>query len=76
MSIETIRRCAEFASAGPGNEQERLALLEAHRGNVTVKPLHRSRTSSSLTTRSVSTETGTRPESPTSYGRQRVARGR
>ena len=37
MPIKTIRRYAELVSAGPGNEQERLALLEAHRADVTAK---------------------------------------
>jgi DNA-binding transcriptional MerR regulator len=36
MPIRTIRRYAELVSAGPGNEQERLALLEAHRAEVTA----------------------------------------
>jgi DNA-binding transcriptional MerR regulator len=34
MSIQSIRRYAELVSAGHGNEQERLALLEEHRVNV------------------------------------------
>ena len=37
MPIRTIRRYAQLVSAGPGNEQERLALLEAHRADVTAK---------------------------------------
>ena len=37
MPIEGIRRYAQLVSAGPGNEQERLALLEAHRADVTAK---------------------------------------
>lgn len=37
MPIRTIRRYAELVSAGPGNEQERLTLLEAHRAEVTAK---------------------------------------
>ncbi|GAB3987853.1 MerR family transcriptional regulator [Actinoallomurus acanthiterrae] len=37
MPIKTIRHYAELVSAGPGNEQERLALLEAHRAEVTAK---------------------------------------
>jgi len=37
MPIRTIRQYAELVSAGPGNEQERLALLEAHRAAVTAK---------------------------------------
>ena len=37
MPIKTIRRYAELVSAGPGNEQERLALLEAHRAAVTAR---------------------------------------
>ena len=37
MPIKTIRRYAQLVSAGPGNEQERLALLEAHRAEVTAK---------------------------------------
>jgi DNA-binding transcriptional MerR regulator len=34
MPIRTIRCYAELVAAGRGNEQERLALLEAHRGHV------------------------------------------
>ena len=37
MPIKTIRRYAELVSAGPGNEQERLALLEEHRACVTTR---------------------------------------
>ena len=37
MPIQTIRRYAELVSAGPGNESERLALMEAHRADVTAK---------------------------------------
>jgi DNA-binding transcriptional MerR regulator len=37
MSIKTIRRYVQLVSAGSGNEQERLALLEAHRAEVTAK---------------------------------------
>jgi DNA-binding transcriptional MerR regulator len=37
MPIKTIRRYAQLVSAGPGNEQERLTLLEAHRADVTAK---------------------------------------
>jgi DNA-binding transcriptional MerR regulator len=37
MPIRAIRRYAELVSAGQGNEQERLALLEAHRADVTAK---------------------------------------
>ena len=37
MPIKTIRRYAQLVSAGRGNEQERLALLEAHRAEVTTK---------------------------------------
>jgi DNA-binding transcriptional MerR regulator len=37
MPIKAIRRYAELVSAGPGNEQERLALLEDHRADVTAK---------------------------------------
>lgn len=37
MPIKTIRRYAQLVSAGQGNEQERLALLEAHRVDVTAK---------------------------------------
>lgn len=37
MSIRTIRRYAQLVSAGRGNEQERLALLEAHRADVTAR---------------------------------------
>jgi len=37
MPIKTIRRYAQLVAAGPGNEQERLALMEAHRAEVTAK---------------------------------------
>jgi len=37
MPIRTIRRYAELVSAGRGNEPERLALLEAHRAEVTAR---------------------------------------
>jgi DNA-binding transcriptional MerR regulator len=37
MPIKTIRRYAQLVSAGPGHEQERLALLEAHHADVTAK---------------------------------------
>jgi DNA-binding transcriptional MerR regulator len=37
MPIRTIRRYAELVSAGPGNEDERLALLESHRAQVLAK---------------------------------------
>jgi DNA-binding transcriptional MerR regulator len=37
MPIKAIRRYAELVSAGHGNEHERLALMEAHRAEVTAK---------------------------------------
>jgi DNA-binding transcriptional MerR regulator len=37
MPIKTIRRYAQLVSAGPGNEQERLALMEAHRAEVIAR---------------------------------------
>ena len=37
MPIRTIRRYAELVATGPGNEPERLALMEAHRAEVTAK---------------------------------------
>jgi len=37
MPIRSIRRYAELVAAGPGNEQERLALMEAHRAEVTAR---------------------------------------
>jgi DNA-binding transcriptional MerR regulator len=37
MSIKTIRRYAQLISAGRGNEQERLALLETHRAEVSAR---------------------------------------
>src|SRR5260370_36367370 len=37
MPIKTIRRYAQLVSAGQGNEQERLALMETHRADVTAK---------------------------------------
>jgi DNA-binding transcriptional MerR regulator len=37
MPIAGIRRYAELVAAGPGNEAERLALLEAHRADVRAK---------------------------------------
>jgi DNA-binding transcriptional MerR regulator len=37
MPIKTIRRYAGLVSAGHGNEQERLALMEAHRADVIAR---------------------------------------
>ncbi|ARP70764.1 MULTISPECIES: MerR family transcriptional regulator [Streptomyces] len=37
MPIRGIREYAELVAAGPGNEAERLALLEAHRADVLAK---------------------------------------
>jgi DNA-binding transcriptional MerR regulator len=37
MPIKTIRRYAELVSAGRGNEQDRLALLEDHRTEVLAR---------------------------------------
>ncbi|MFD8594917.1 MerR family transcriptional regulator [Kitasatospora sp. NPDC059646] len=37
MPIRTIRRYAELVAAGPGNEPDRLALLEAHRAEVAAR---------------------------------------
>jgi DNA-binding transcriptional MerR regulator len=37
MPIKVIRRYAELVSAGPGNEKERLALMEEHRDDVLAK---------------------------------------
>jgi DNA-binding transcriptional MerR regulator len=37
MPIKAIRRYAQLVSAGHGNEHERLALMEAHRADVTAK---------------------------------------
>ena len=37
MPIRAIRRYAELVTAGRGNEEERLALLEAHRADVLAK---------------------------------------
>lgn len=37
MPIREIRRYAQLVSDGPGNEPERLALLEAHRSEVTAR---------------------------------------
>jgi DNA-binding transcriptional MerR regulator len=37
MPIKTIWRYAQLVSAGAGNEQERLALLEAHRAEVAAR---------------------------------------
>lgn len=37
MPIRAIRRYAQLVSAGHGNEQQRLALLEAHRADVIAK---------------------------------------
>jgi DNA-binding transcriptional MerR regulator len=37
MPIRSIRRYAQLVAAGPGNEPERLALLEAHRAEVTAR---------------------------------------
>jgi DNA-binding transcriptional MerR regulator len=37
MPIEAVRRYAQLVTAGRGNEQERLALLETHRADVIAK---------------------------------------
>ena len=37
MPIRAIRRYAQLVAAGPGNGHERLALLEAHRAEVTAR---------------------------------------
>lgn len=37
MPIRTIRLYAELVTAGPGNEQERLALLESHHADVATR---------------------------------------
>jgi DNA-binding transcriptional MerR regulator len=37
MPIKGIRRYAELVAEGPGNEKERLALLEAHRDDVLAR---------------------------------------
>ena len=37
MPIKGIRRYAELVAAGRGNEEERLALMEAHRAEVLAK---------------------------------------
>lgn len=37
MPIKAVRRYAELVAAGPGNEQERLALLEAHHADVAAR---------------------------------------
>ncbi len=37
MPIKAIRRYAQLVLAGPGNEQERLALMEAHRAEVLAR---------------------------------------
>ena len=37
MPIKAILRYAELVAAGPGNEPERLALLESHHAEVTTK---------------------------------------
>jgi DNA-binding transcriptional MerR regulator len=37
MPIRAIRRYAELVAAGPGNEPERLALLESHHADVSAR---------------------------------------
>jgi DNA-binding transcriptional MerR regulator len=37
MPIRSVRRYAELVAAGHGNEKERLALMEAHRAEVTAR---------------------------------------
>jgi DNA-binding transcriptional MerR regulator len=37
MPIKTIRRYAELVAAGHGNEEQRLALMEAHRADVRAR---------------------------------------
>ena len=69
MSIKTIRRYAQLVSAGPGNEQQRLALMEAHRAEVSAKLAELQENLKLITTRSTSTEAGSPPATPTNYGR-------
>ncbi|GLY76266.1 MerR family transcriptional regulator [Actinoallomurus iriomotensis] len=56
MPIKTIRRYAQLVSGGYGNEQERLALLEAHRADVTAKLTERQENLRVIDHRSTSTE--------------------
>jgi DNA-binding transcriptional MerR regulator len=37
MPVRSIRRYAELVAAGPGNENERLSLMESHRAEVDAK---------------------------------------
>ena len=37
MPVKTIRRYAELITEGPGNEEERVELMEAHRADVTAR---------------------------------------
>jgi DNA-binding transcriptional MerR regulator len=69
MTIKEIRRYAELVSAGHGNEKERLAPMEAHRANVIAKLAEVQEHLKLIDTRSTSTEAGSRPATPTGYGR-------
>jgi hypothetical protein len=37
MPIRTVRRYAELVAAGRGNEEQRLALMEAHRAEMPAR---------------------------------------
>ena len=68
MPIKTIRRYAQLVSVGPGNEQERMALRQAHRADVTAKLAELQETSRSSTTRSTSTGAGSPPATLANFG--------
>jgi DNA-binding transcriptional MerR regulator len=68
MPIKTIRRYAQLVSAGRGNEQERLAPSTEAGSLSCAKAL------GSSTTRSTSTEAGSPPATPTTYGRPTAQR--
>lgn len=68
MPIKTIRRYAQLVSVGPGNEQERMALMQAHRADVTAKLAELQETSRSSTTRSTSTGAGSPSATLANFG--------
>ncbi len=69
MPIKTIRRYARPVSAGPGNEQERLALMEAHRADVTAKLAELQENLKLIDHKINVYRAGSPPATPTSYGR-------
>ncbi len=69
MPIRSIRRYAQLVAAGPGNEKDRLALLEDHRAEVLAK-LAEAQESLKLIDHKIDVYRGRRRRAmPISYGR-------